>query len=288
MTDQEQQGKSFAEPLANAPNSLSAEGIHSGGLDTTGELNTGNITEPSVCSMQKSMPELDAQAQQNLYQYLGQLSQNLRQSAAEFGINPDSDAENQSLTSDPTQQVISEIADAKDRLNYIMNLTQSAANRTMDKVDESLPLTQQLSEEAASLHYEWGRLKRREITPQEFRNLYERLDNFLISAQEQTRLVNGNFSDIILAQDYQDLTGQVAKKVITLVHELEASLIGLMHLASKIEQITGIEIEDTETLTQEVDKNIVPEGPVMNAQERGIDVVAGQDDVDDLLSSLGL
>lgn len=265
MTDQEQQGKSFALSLADAPNFSPAEGA-----------------EP--------MQALDAEAQQNLYQHLGQLSQALRQAAAEFGINPNNkqDTATLGLTSDPTQQVISEIADAKDRLSYIINLTQNAANRTMDKVDESLPLTQQLGEEAANLHYEWGRLKRREITPQEFRSLYERLDKFLISTQEETRRVNSNFSDIILAQDYQDLTGQVAKKVITLVHDLEASLVSLMHLASAIEQITGIKIDDTETRTQEVDKNIVPEGPVMNAQERGIDVVTGQDDVDDLLSSLGL
>lgn len=218
----------------------------------------------------------------NLYLEIGRLTRALHDAITEFHLDARAVINEQSK-----QQGVSEIADAKDRLNYIINLTQNAANRTMDKVDESQPLVQQLNEEAASLQYEWGRLKRREIKPEEFRNLYQRLDKFLIDTQEKTQLVNSNFSEITLAQDYQDLTGQVVKKVITLVHDIEASLVKLVKMASQVDTITGIKNVNTEITTKVTNEEILPEGPVINAQERGVEVVSGQDEVDDLLSSLG-
>jgi len=152
---------------------------------------------------------------------------------------------------------LSEMADATDRLNYVINLTQNAANRTMDKVEECLPIASELGKEAVLLRNEWERLIRREMKPQEFRDLYRRIDTFLVETERQAGVLSGNFSEITLAQDYQDLTGQVVKKVITLVHEVEDS------------------------------HKQIPEGPVVNAEKRGVDIVSGQDEVDDLLSSLG-
>jgi chemotaxis protein CheZ len=181
----------------------------------------------------------------------------------------------------------SDISDAADRLNYVINLTQDAANTTMDKVDECMPLASDLGDEARSLREEWARLKRREMKPEEFRDLYKRMDTFLESTEQKTTRLSSNFSEITLAQGYQDLTGQVVKKVIVLVHEVEDSLVDLVKMASQVDKITGIRHENAQQKTEVVDDSPTPEGPAINAEKRGIEVVSGQDEVDDLLSSLG-
>ena len=63
---------------------------------------------------------------------------------------------------------------------------------------------------------------------------------------------------------------------------MEENLLSLVVMASHVDQLTGTvhEIEEKEESTE---KGL---GPQMKANERD-DVVSGQDDVDDLLSSLG-
>jgi chemotaxis protein CheZ len=95
-------------------------------------------------------------------------------------------------------------------------------------------------------------------------------------------------NDILLAQDYQDLTGQVIKKVTALVADVENSLLKLVLMASHVDRFAGIH-HDREQLRSEQAQQKEPsrgEGPQIHADKRE-DVVSGQDDVDDLLSSLG-
>jgi chemotaxis protein CheZ len=86
-------------------------------------------------------------------------------------------------------------------------------------------------------------------------------------------------TDVLMAQDFQDLTGQVIRKVIDLVHEVEENLIAML-------TAFGIsEDQQRELVSPKVGDNLV-EGPIVNKEKRS-DVVEDQDDVDDLLSSLG-
>jgi chemotaxis protein CheZ len=86
-------------------------------------------------------------------------------------------------------------------------------------------------------------------------------------------------TDVLMAQDFQDLTGQVIRKVIDLVREVEDSLINMLTAFGVTES------EQKEKATLKTGENLV-EGPIVNTEDRD-DVVADQDDVDDLLSSLG-
>jgi len=63
-------------------------------------------------------------------------------------------------------------------LNYVIQLTQKAAERTMDMVDEAAPIAANLGQEAIVTR-RVARLKRREMSADEFRELYERMDGFL-------------------------------------------------------------------------------------------------------------
>lgn len=212
----------------------------------------------------------------SLYREVGKLTRGLHQAIVNFQIEADADR------LDATTQ--SEMANAQDRLGYVLSKTQAAADKTMDMVEAGIPLASGLADDAGRLKADWERLSRREMNPAEFRELYKRIDDFLGSTQSQARTLSDQFNNILIAQDYQDLTGQVIKKVMSLVKEVEDNLVHLMRIAGTVEELTGLVQAPTK---QDAENNsIAAEGPVVNADKRS-DVVKGQDDVDDLLSSLG-
>ena len=184
----------------------------------------------------------------------------------------------------------SQITEATDRLSYVVAMTEKAANRTMDLVEDCGPLINYINYEDSSLADDWQRFMHRELTPDQFRDLTKRIDQFLGRTLENSNKLSDNLSNILLAQDFQDLTGQVIKRVTQLIAEVESSLLELVVMASKVNQFAGIQ-HDSEELRAEHLKNNPKdpskgEGPQMRTDTRE-DVVSGQDDVDDLLSSLG-
>ncbi len=232
-------------------------------------VDSGNIAEAL-----RVISDLNATRDQSLYQEVGRLTRTLHESIRNFHI--DTAGQNKS------QEELSKIEDASDRLSYVVDMTNKAANKTLDLVEESMPIASEMKEEADILKSDWARLRRREMKPEEFRNLYKRMDLFLDKLSDQSDKVYRNLSDILLAQDFQDLTGQVIKRVTGLVKEVEDNLVSLVAMAGKVDQITGTVHEGLEQ-KEDVERG---EGPQMHAEKR-VDVVSSQDDVDDLLSSLG-
>lgn len=203
---------------------------------------------------------------------VGQLTRGLHDAIVNFHVDDIGDS------SEPS----SEMRDASDRLTYVMNLTQDAANKTMDKVEAVAPIAAKLGVDAKTLKNDWIRLKKRELTKDDFVELYKRIDLFLDQMDNGTTDLNKSLQDIMLEQGYQDLTGQVIKRVIGLITNVEDELVTLMRIAGQVEQVTGVVTEKTKN---KVD-SLAGEGPQIHADTRS-DVMSGQDDVDDLLSSLG-
>lgn len=222
--------------------------------------------------------ELNKVRDRGLYHEVGRLTRELHNAIVNFQIDPRM----------PHAQELSQIADATERLNYVVSMTEKAANRTMDLVEQSAPLVNDLGDEAQSLSAEWGRFMRREMGADGFRELAKRIELFLARSAHDSDKLSGHLNDILLAQDYQDLTGQVIKRVTQLVTEVESNLLKLVLMASQVDRFAGIQ-HDYEQLRGEQEKQKEPsrgEGPQIHADKRD-DVAASQDDVDDLLSSLG-
>ncbi|XLX38818.1 protein phosphatase CheZ [Ectopseudomonas mendocina] len=222
--------------------------------------------------------ELNKVRDRGLYHEVGKLTRELHNAIVNFQLDPRM----------PHAQELSQIADATERLNYVVTMTEKAANRTMDLVEQSAPLVNDLSDEAQSLSVEWGRFMRREISADGFRELAKRVELFLARSERDGAKLSGHLNDILLAQDYQDLTGQVIKRVTQLVTEVESNLLKLVLMASQVDRFAGIQ-HDHEVLRAEQEKLKEPsrgEGPQIHADKRE-DVASSQDDVDDLLSSLG-
>ncbi|CAH0137737.1 MULTISPECIES: protein phosphatase CheZ [unclassified Pseudomonas] len=222
--------------------------------------------------------ELNKARDRGLYLEVGKLTRELHNAIVNFQLDPRV----------PHAKEVSQIADATERLNYVVTMTERAANRTMDLVEQSAPLVNDLSSEADSLAEDWGRFMRREMSAEAFRELAKRIELFLARSQRDTGKLSGHLNDILLAQDYQDLTGQVIKRVTQLVTEVESNLLKLVLMASQVDRFAGID-HNHEELRAEQNKEKNPsrgEGPQIHADKRD-DVASNQDDVDDLLSSLG-
>jgi chemotaxis protein CheZ len=97
--------------------------------------------------------------------------------------------------------------------------------------------------------------------------------NFVGDVEAATERIDRHLTDIMMAQDFHDLTGQVVAKVVALASDLEDSLVKLLVQAAPPEQAQKVE-------------STVLNGPVVNPEGR-TDVVANQGEVDDLLASLG-
>ncbi len=237
------------------------------------QLEKGN----SVDAMQ-TISSLHFQRDQFLYQEVGKLTRSLHTAIRDLDIGSADDAASKDM---------SKMSDASDRLNFVIEKTENAANKTMDLVEDTIPLSSGLGDQARSLKSDWNKLMNRQMKPEEFRALSKQMDAFLDLVAEKTSSIDHNLSSILLAQDFQDLTGQVIKRVITLVKDVESSLVELVRMAGNVDHIAGIQHQVDEASITEIEKaKVEPEGPIIDFEKRD-DVVKSQDDVDDLLSSLG-
>lgn len=206
-----------------------------------------------------------------LFAEVGKLTRQLHDSLKNFQIDP-------SLSN-----ILEEdIPDAKKRLNHVIDMTEQAANRTMDAVESCLPIADQISAQLNKLLPQWQRLMNRDIALGEFKTLCHGVDSFLLQTVAESNRLNSLLTDVLMAQDYQDLTGQILRRVIELVREVEDSLIGLLTAFGS----ANPKLLEQKPTTIKPKTAVTAEGPIIDAAERN-DVVSGQDDVDDLLSSLG-
>lgn len=173
-----------------------------------------------------------------------------------------------------------ELPDAQNRLNYVIEMTDKAANTTMDAVDHCLPIADKLLNDLEAIAPNWEGLMTRNLAVGDFKALCHSIDDLFVHSKGSASELRGKLTEILMAQEFQDLTGQIITRVIDLVQEIESKLVIILTVCSKQTEKTP------ETEEQKQEKNIAPEGPIIDAESRS-DVVNGQDDVDDLLSSLG-
>ena len=224
-----------------------------------------------------------------LYQEVGRLTRGLHEAIKQFNMDVEASTAYQVSKSDQH----SEVSDANERLNYVLTLTENAANTTMDMVDASLPVAAELGEQARLLRQDWKQLADKESSMSELKDLGRTTESFLQEIERGSDTLHKNFTEILLTQGFQDITGQLIKRVIGLVNDVESSLLKLVVVAGKVDRITGVRREpgDVETSSaeeqQQNEKNQTQGvGPQVLASEAE-GSVAGQDEVDDLLSSLG-
>lgn len=172
------------------------------------------------------------------------------------------------------EKTMTALPDAKDRLAYVANLTEQAACRVLNATDIASPIVDQIEDASRTLGERWDKVFANQMNPADFRQLAMETRAFLNQQlPEKTRATHAQLTEIMMAQDFQDLTGQVIKKIVVLAQELESGLMNVL-----------IEVLPDAKRTDEVAS--LMNGPVINAEGR-TDVVVNQEQVDDLLDSLG-
>jgi chemotaxis protein CheZ len=177
-----------------------------------------------------------------------------------------------------------EIPDARARLNHVISMTDEAAHHTLDLVEQSGPLAERTARAAANLIDMIGAYRAQSTGVQGFEGVARSIDAyvpvvraveaFLPAARTDSELIRRNLSEVLLAQGYQDLTGQIIRSVMKLVEELEAALTDLSALSGDV----GEHVSMGENKGH---------GPAVPGVTKG-EVASGQTDVDALLSGLGM
>lgn len=208
---------------------------------------------------------------------IGQLTRTLRDSMRELGIDKH------------VERAAEAVPDARDRLKYIATMTEQAAERVLSSIEIAKPIQEQLQRDAGDLDARWEQWYAAPIEREEVRALMSDTRTFLRGVPEVTTATNQQLLEIMLAQDFQDLTGQVIKKITEVVYLIEQQLLGVL--------IENIALERREqfaataaALAAEPSSTGSPEnllnGPQINPEGKA-DVMQDQGQVDDLLASLG-
>lgn len=203
----------------------------------------------------------------DLFQEVGKLTRELHDALNNFDV----DARLVDLTEN-------EMPDTRDRLNFVIKTTEDAAHKTLGFIDQTLPLASGLKQTAEKIDESWHRFRMKDMNADEFRSLSKDIETYLPKVKQHSEQIHANLSEMILAQGFQDITGQVIRQVIDLVGEVESNLVQLVKVAGK-------HIDNNTKDNKKVDP-IKAEGPQINAEDNP-DVLNNQDEVDDLLSSLG-
>jgi len=172
------------------------------------------------------------------------------------------------------QNAAQAIPDARERLAYVATMTEQAAQRALNAIETAKPIQDQLGTDATALAGDWQRVFQRELSVDEFKGLAERTHAYLEAVPRRTEATNAQLMDIMMAQDFQDLTGQVITKIAEVAQDVEQQLLQLL--------VDNCPADRREA----VQSRGLLNGPVVNAGGRA-DVVTSQSQVDELLESLG-
>jgi chemotaxis protein CheZ len=189
-----------------------------------------------------------------VFQQIGSITRLLHDTMQQLGVMP------------KLQIAADGLPDARSRLTYIANKTAEAANKVLNSVDQAKVEHAQI---AAMTHAMADAILKDPVRAVATGQLM----NFVGEVEHATARIDGHLTDIMMAQDFHDLTGQVVAKVVGLANDLEDSLVKLLMSVVPPDQ------------REKVDSSIL-NGPVVNPEGRA-DVVANQGEVDDLLASLG-
>ncbi|WP_110708795.1 protein phosphatase CheZ [Salinicola sp. CR57] len=207
-------------------------------------------------------------ASDDLIHRIGHLTRMLRENMRELGLDKE------------VEKAAQAIPDARDRLSYVASMTEQAAERALNAIDHAQPIQNTLESEAIALDKRWDAWFAEPKALDEAKMLVKDTRSYLQTVPKQTSATNAQLLEIMMAQDFQDLTGQVIKRMMEVIHEIEQQLLQVLidnapEGSERREQVAMSSSQPSSLLN----------GPQINPQ--AADVVSSQDQVDDLLDSLG-
>jgi chemotaxis protein CheZ len=173
----------------------------------------------------------------------------------------------------------SQIVDAQDRLEYVASLTEQAANKVLNTLDDGMPAQDKLSKQAKDMEGRWADLFAGKLSIEQFKALAGDSRSFAQTVSEATEAEKARLLEIMMAQDFQDITGQLIKKVVKITQTVENELAQLLRDSAPADV-----------------KEKLAQKQAAQEQEKPAELMSGpsvpsaaldQDSVDDLLADLG-
>jgi len=245
-------------PVAAPSSSGLTESGDSPDLQALFDTVAAQVEEPAPASS-SGAEQPGGEAGSSVFNHLGQMTRALHDTLHELGYDA------------VLQDAASGMPDTRQRLTYIAQMTEKAASRVLNATEIAKPIQEALEKDSSKLATRWEGVFSNQLSVNDFKILASDTHAFLKDVTAKSNATNAQLLEIIMAQDFQDLTGQVIKKITELAQKMEAQLLQVL-----------IEAKPPEI---QIDEGLL-NGPVMNAQGRS-DVVTTQEQVDDLLESLG-
>lgn len=161
-----------------------------------------------------------------------------------------------------------ELPDARERLGYVKSMTEQAATKVLNLIEKAADDAEAVRKKGMELSDALSRLAlSRDISPDRARALMKLCATYAADAAGFAAREKSLHTEIMMSQDFQDLSGQVVNKVVKLLERAEKPLSDLLGQLPKPESKLGAGAELAGVQTP--------------------DKALQQGDVDDLLASLG-
>jgi len=260
----------------------------------------GQLNDNDMEAANHSIQQLCRLRESSLFQDIGKLTRRLHESLNSFSHD------------EKLETLMHEgLPDAKKRLDYVVQITEESAHKTLAIVENCMPMVKQITEQAQGLHNS-------RCTEKKSTGIKVDTDTFLLQTIKDGKLLSSYLTDVLMAQSYQDISGQIIQRVIKLVQDIETSLVAMIrtcHIEIDDNQLNHSVTKTTTTENHKYSNNALDNdesgndklnnhgyGPVVpgvnhsgekmeaafnkdNKEENKI--LQNQDDVDELLSTLG-
>ena len=197
---------------------------------------------------------------EQLVNRIGHLTRQMREGMRELGLDKG------------IAKAAEAIPDARDRLGYVIQMTERAAERALNAIDVAQPIQENLSSQAKDLTQRWDVWFSSPLELDDARELVVDTRSYLSEVPQQASATNAQLMEIMMAQDFQDLTGQVIKKLMDVIKDMETQLLQLL-------------VDNTPSEKRHEVSHSLLNGPQIKLGSP--DVADNQDQVDDVLASLG-
>ncbi|HYD80030.1 MAG TPA: protein phosphatase CheZ [Paucimonas sp.] len=221
----------------------------------------------SSTTVEEAQATLENLADKPMFERLGTIVRIMHDSLRELGYD-------RSLS-----EVASQIGDAKGRLEYIATLTEQAANKVLNAIDVGMPEQENMVETAKGMEDRWNALFEGRMSVEEFKALAADSRQFAAKVAASAEAEKARLLDIMMAQDFQDITGQLIKKIVAITNKTEHELAQLLKDNAPPEMKAAIEAAEAKAAEEK------PAELMQGPSVAGVALV--QDDVDNLLAELG-
>ena len=217
--------------------------------DSSAQIASSASVKPEVCEQGEMLARV------------GQMTRGLHDNLRELGLDK------------VLEKASVDMPDVRDRLNYVARMTEQAAQRVLNATDTAIPMQERIDAGASEILGGWKTTFNAPFSEANYRDMATLTMQCLVDIQNDSNATKQQLLDIMMAQDFQDLTGQVIRKVTDLAHNLESQLVQFLidYAPSEVKRETD---------------NTLLNGPQIHPEGKS-DVVADQSQVDDLLDSLG-